>query len=45
MLGKGQGSGPEANHAAPAAGLRHVDVVVRVGLETRVVDLRMHKTK
>ena len=43
VLGEGEGSSAEANDAAAAAGLGHVDVVVRVGLKAGVVDLHMEE--
>lgn len=44
VLRERQGAGAEADDAAAPAGLGHVDVVVRVGLEPRVVDLRTTKS-
>lgn len=39
VLGEDEGTSTEANHAAAAAGLSHVDVVVRVALQASVVHL------
>ena len=39
MLGEHEGAGTEAHDAAAAASLGHVDVVVRVALQPRVVNL------
>ena len=39
MLGEDEGPSTEADHAAATAGLSHVDVVVGVALQARVVHL------
>lgn len=42
VLGEDEGTSTEADDAATPAGLRHVDVVVRVALQARVVHLSHH---